>query len=161
MSHFLENVLSAIDEDLGPFAERAMRARLTTARVFTDKQIDIWGKVVKENDVKADSTGGADKKGPAGFFLCLYEIACHFKIYLAFVRQRSTKTGRSSIRGLRSSTDREPTFTWSLSLSAFDDKAELQIFNLDALKRTLTIKNTHPLTYVSASARPGVRSLRL
>ena len=72
MSHFLENVLSAIDEDLGPFAERALRARLTTARVFTDKQIDIWGKVVKENDVKADSTGGADAKGPAGsFFMSL------------------------------------------------------------------------------------------
>ena len=79
MSHFLENVLSAIDEDLGPFAERALRARLTTARVFTDKQIDIWGKVIKENDIKADSTGGADKKGPAGSFLCLYETACHFK----------------------------------------------------------------------------------
>jgi energy-coupling factor transporter ATP-binding protein EcfA2 len=29
-----ENVLSAIGEDLGPFAERALRARLTTSRVF-------------------------------------------------------------------------------------------------------------------------------
>jgi hypothetical protein len=41
-------------EDLGPFAERALRARLTSARVFTDKQIDVWAKVVKENDIKAD-----------------------------------------------------------------------------------------------------------
>lgn len=37
-------MLSAIGEDLGPFAERALRARLTTARVFTDKQIDTWAK---------------------------------------------------------------------------------------------------------------------
>ena len=29
-----ENVLSAIGEDLGPFAERALRARLKTPRVF-------------------------------------------------------------------------------------------------------------------------------
>jgi len=29
-----ENVLASIGEDLGPFAERALRARLTTARVF-------------------------------------------------------------------------------------------------------------------------------
>ena len=54
MSHFPENVLSAIGEDLGPFAERALRARLTTARVFIDKQIDIWAKAVKDNGIKAD-----------------------------------------------------------------------------------------------------------
>ena len=54
MSHFPENVLSAIGEGLGPFAERALRARLTSARVFTDKQIDVWAKGVKENDIKAD-----------------------------------------------------------------------------------------------------------
>ena len=54
MSHFPENVLSAIGEDLGPFAERALRARLTSARAFTDKQIDVWVKVVKDNGIKAD-----------------------------------------------------------------------------------------------------------
>jgi hypothetical protein len=32
-----ENVLAAIGEDLGPFAERALRARLTNARVFLAK----------------------------------------------------------------------------------------------------------------------------
>ena len=41
-------------QDLGPFAERALRARLTTAPVFTDKQIDAWARVVKENGIKAD-----------------------------------------------------------------------------------------------------------
>ena len=35
--------------------------------------------------------------------------------------------------------DTEPTFTWSLSLAAFDDKAELQESELTALKPTLTI----------------------
>ena len=53
MSHFPGNLLSAIGEDLGPFAERALRARLTTARVFINKQINIW-KVVKDNGIKAD-----------------------------------------------------------------------------------------------------------
>lgn len=52
MSHFPGNLLSAIGEDLGPFAERALRTRLTTARVFIDKQIDIW-KVVKDKGIKA------------------------------------------------------------------------------------------------------------
>ena len=35
--------------------------------------------------------------------------------------------------------DWEPTFTWSLSLAAFDDKAELQCLKLGAKKRTLAI----------------------
>ena len=48
----------------------------------------------------------------------------------------------------------------SSRIRAFDDKAEFQIVNLEALKRTLTIKNTHPLTHVSFSARPDVKSLR-
>ena len=42
-----ENVLSAIGEDLGPFAERALRARLTTSRVFLahlDQKLDIESK---------------------------------------------------------------------------------------------------------------------
>ena len=39
---------------LGLFAELALRARLTTARVFSDKQIDTWAMVVKENGIKAD-----------------------------------------------------------------------------------------------------------
>lgn len=39
-----ENVLSAIGEDLGPFAERALRARLATSRVFLanlDQRLDL------------------------------------------------------------------------------------------------------------------------
>ncbi|WP_367155256.1 hypothetical protein [Methylomonas sp. HYX-M1] len=39
-----ENVLSAIGEDLGPFAERALRARLASSRVFLanlDQRLDI------------------------------------------------------------------------------------------------------------------------
>lgn len=39
-----ENVLSAIGEDLGPFAERALRARLKTSRVFLadlDQKLDV------------------------------------------------------------------------------------------------------------------------
>ncbi len=52
ISHFPEDVLAAIGEDLGPFAERALPARLTTARVFIDKQIDIW-EVVKDKGIKA------------------------------------------------------------------------------------------------------------
>ncbi|QSB02660.1 hypothetical protein JWZ98_06910 [Methylomonas sp. EFPC1] len=39
-----ENVLSSIGEDLGPFAERALRARLATSRVFLanlDQRLDI------------------------------------------------------------------------------------------------------------------------
>jgi hypothetical protein len=42
-----ENVLSAIGEDLGPFAERALRARLSTSRVFLadlDQELDIASK---------------------------------------------------------------------------------------------------------------------
>jgi hypothetical protein len=42
-----ENVLSAIGEDLGPFAERALRARLTTSRVFLadlDQKLDVESK---------------------------------------------------------------------------------------------------------------------
>ena len=42
-----ENVLSAIGEDLGPFAERALRARLTTSRVFLadlDQKLDVHSK---------------------------------------------------------------------------------------------------------------------
>ena len=39
---------------LGLFAELALRARLTTARVFSDKQIDTWAMVVKENGIKVD-----------------------------------------------------------------------------------------------------------
>ena len=42
-----ENVLSAIGEDLGPFAERALRARLKTSRVFLadlDHKLDIESK---------------------------------------------------------------------------------------------------------------------
>ena len=49
-------------------------------------------------------------------------------------KQRSSRSALLSRRYLR----------WAV----IDDKAELQIFNLDALERTLTIKNTHPLTYV-------------
>ena len=42
-----ENVLSAIGEDLGPFAERALRARLKTSRVFLadlDQKLDVESK---------------------------------------------------------------------------------------------------------------------
>lgn len=42
-----ENVLSAIGEDLGPFAERALRARLKSSRVFLadlDQKLDIESK---------------------------------------------------------------------------------------------------------------------
>ena len=42
-----ENVLSAIGEDLGPFAERALRARLKTSRVFLadlDRKLDVESK---------------------------------------------------------------------------------------------------------------------
>ncbi|TKR53662.1 hypothetical protein D7I39_19235 [Allopusillimonas ginsengisoli] len=42
-----ENVLAAIGEDLGPFAERALRARLTSSRVFLadlDQKLDIESK---------------------------------------------------------------------------------------------------------------------
>ncbi|PKM07266.1 MAG: hypothetical protein CVV14_09185 [Gammaproteobacteria bacterium HGW-Gammaproteobacteria-4] len=42
-----ENVLSAIGEDLGPFAERALRARLNTSRVFLadlDHKLDVESK---------------------------------------------------------------------------------------------------------------------
>jgi hypothetical protein len=42
-----ENVLSAIGEDLGPFAERALRARLKTSRVFLadlDQKLDVDSK---------------------------------------------------------------------------------------------------------------------
>jgi len=42
-----ENVLSAIGEDLGPFAERALRARLKTSRVFLadlEKKLDVESK---------------------------------------------------------------------------------------------------------------------
>ena len=42
-----ENALSAIGEDLGPFAERALRARLKTSRVFLadlDKKLDVESK---------------------------------------------------------------------------------------------------------------------
>ena len=42
-----ENVLSAIGEDLGPFAERALRARLKTSRVFLadlDHKLDVESK---------------------------------------------------------------------------------------------------------------------
>jgi hypothetical protein len=42
-----ENVLSAIGEDLGPFAERALRARLTSSRVFLadlDQRLDVESK---------------------------------------------------------------------------------------------------------------------
>ena len=51
---FFRGGLSAIGEDLGLFAERASPVLLTTARVFVDKQIDIWAKVVKDNGIKAD-----------------------------------------------------------------------------------------------------------
>ena len=47
--HFPGDGLSVIGEDLGLFAERALRALLTTAWVFIDKQIYIWAKVVKDN----------------------------------------------------------------------------------------------------------------
>ena len=42
-----ENVLSAIGEDLGPFAERALRARLASSRVFLaglDQKLDVESK---------------------------------------------------------------------------------------------------------------------
>ena len=42
-----ENVLSAIGEDLGPFAERALRARLKSSRVFLadlDQKLDVESK---------------------------------------------------------------------------------------------------------------------
>lgn len=42
-----ENVLSAIGEDLGPFAERALRTRLKTSRVFLadlDQKLDVESK---------------------------------------------------------------------------------------------------------------------
>lgn len=42
-----ENVLSAIGEDLGPFAERALRARLASSRVFLadlDQRLDVESK---------------------------------------------------------------------------------------------------------------------
>lgn len=42
-----ENVLSAIGEDLGPFAERALRARLASSRVFLadlDQRLDVEAK---------------------------------------------------------------------------------------------------------------------
>ena len=39
---------------LGLFAELALRAHLTTARVLSDKQTDTWARVVKENGIKAD-----------------------------------------------------------------------------------------------------------
>ncbi|MES2879524.1 MAG: hypothetical protein V4713_14005 [Pseudomonadota bacterium] len=42
-----ENVLSAIGEDLGPFAERALRARLVVSRVFLadlDQKLDVESK---------------------------------------------------------------------------------------------------------------------
>ena len=71
MSHFPGNLLSAIGEDLGPFAERALPVLLTTARVFIDKQIDIWAKVVKTTDQGGLSAGcnHQEKGGPAGSFL--------------------------------------------------------------------------------------------
>ena len=70
ISHFPGDGLSAIGEDLGLFAERASPVLLTTARVFIDKQIDIWARVMKDNGIKADGAPGAtiNRKGPAGLF---------------------------------------------------------------------------------------------
>lgn len=45
-----ENVLAAIGEDLGPFAERALRARLGTSRVFLanlDQKLDADSRMVR------------------------------------------------------------------------------------------------------------------
>ena len=69
ISHFPGDGLSAIGEDLGPFAERALPARLTSARVLIDKQIDIW-KVVKDKGIKQLERLGRKKKGaerPSGY----------------------------------------------------------------------------------------------
>ena len=44
-SHFPGDGLSAIGEDLGLFAERALPVLLTNARAFIEKQIDICAKV--------------------------------------------------------------------------------------------------------------------
>ena len=64
---------------------------------------------------------------------CVSEVCAGLRIG-AFDQERSFNADNQM-----PTSDWQPTFTWSLSLAAFDDKAEIQEFESIAVKPTLTI----------------------
>ena len=60
-------------------------------------------------------------------------------IYFVRQRQLSDQQRSFNVDNQMPASDWEPTFTWSLTLAAFDDKAELQEFEPTAPKPSSTI----------------------